>query len=368
MAAWMRAPAASGLLGTLALILVLFPLRWSGALQPLELAAYDRLVGLRGDGPGEQPRVVQITVTEADIERSGWPLSDGSLADAITRIHAAKPRAIGIDIFRPIPIGPGSDRLVTAINDASELVWADRFSEGTWAGISAPQAAAARAGFSDVLLDPGGIARRALLYLDDGKRIEPAISLRLALAYLRAEGVRPRPDAQGFLRLGNVSLKPLDADLGGYRGIDTRGYQVLREFRAPQRLKSFSFGDLMDGKVPAEAMAGRIVVMGIVADSVKDYVVAPISVAGPRTIPGVTLHGLFAAELVSHGLDGLPATHALSRTGEFALLLLIIVAGGVAGTFIPRLAWIVVLLFGEGRRSSPLPTWHSCTRCGCRQF
>ena len=346
--AFLRAPAALGLVGTVALVVVLLPLRWLGALQQIELATYDRMVGIRGAGPGEQTRVVQIIATETDIERFGWPLSDGIIAEAITRLHDAEVRAIGLDIFRPTPIGPGSDRLDTVLRATPELVWADRFNEGTWAGIAAPAAAMDRSGFSDLLLDDGGVARRALLYLDDGKRVAQAISLRLAIAYLRPEGLAPKADPNGFLQLGGVSLPPLDANFGGYRSVDARGYQILRELLAPQRLATFSLSDLMDTKVPAAAIRGRIAIVGVVADSVKDYVVAPISVSGPRTLAGVTLHGLFTAQLLAHAIDGVPATHAPSRRAELALLLAVLVAGGLTGTFVPRLGWLIAVTFGGG--------------------
>jgi adenylate cyclase len=346
-------PAMAGLGGACAVAAVLLALRWSGILQPLELAGYDRFVALRGSSGGGgaatdavQSRVVQVAVGEADIARFGWPLSDRLLADAVRRIHAAAPRAIGVDIFRPTPVPPGSDDLAAAIRDAPELIWADRFGEATWAGIEAPEAAAGRSGFTDVVPDPGEIARRGLLYLDDGRQISMALPLRLAILYLNPERIAPRADAAGNLRLGHVSLPPLDRALGGYRGIDTRGYQILREYERPPRLRSIPFGALLDGLVPPAEMSGRIVVVGVIADSVKDYVAAPISLSGPVAIPGATLHGLFAAQLLAHALDGLPATHPLSRLAEAALLLAAMLGGGIAGTFVGRIEWLVLALVG----------------------
>ncbi len=339
-------PAAAGLAGTAAVAVLLLALRWSGALQPLELGGYDRFVALRGGGPGSQDRVVQVVVGEADIERFGWPLPDAILATAIRRLHAAGPRAIGIDIFRPTPVPPGRDALAAAIAASPELVWADRYGEETWAGIAPPEAAAGRSGFADVVPDAGEIARRGLLYLDDGKHVAVALPLRLALLYLRPFGIAAQADAQHNLRLGAVSLPPLDSALGGYRGIDTRGYQILREYAAPQRLRTIPFGAVIDGTAPRAALEGRIVLVGVIADSVKDYVAAPIALSGPTTIGGVTLHGLFAAQLVAHALDNLPATRPLSRLAEMALLVAVIVGGGLAGTFVERLGWLALAVIG----------------------
>lgn len=344
--AWLRQPAATGLFATALIAAIVLPARSLGLMQQFEMEAYDRFAGLRADGEGFDPRVVQLSVTEADIERFGWPLPDGEIADIIERLHSAHPRAIGIDIFRPTPVGAGSERLLAALRNVPEVIWADRFSEGGWSGIAAPEGVGARNGFADVLLDAGGVARRGLLFLDDGRVAESAFSLRLALLYLRAEGVRPRADPGGDYMLGLIALPPLDRDLGGYRSIDTRGYQILREFRAPAHLRVFTLSDLVDGRVSPETVAGRIVVVGIVSDTVKDTVLAPVSSDGPVAMPGVTLQGLFAAQLVAHGLDGLPRTRALSRLGEFALLLGLVIGGGLVAMLVASLRSIAAFAGG----------------------
>ena len=346
-AAW-RAPAAAGVLAVLLLLAVVLALRWSGALQPLELASYDGLIALRARGAQPDPRVVQITVTEADIERYGWPLADGILAAALDRLHAAAPRAIGVDIFRPTPLGPGSDALDRTLQAAPEIIWADRFAEGGWAGITAPAriVEAGRNGFSDVVLDDGAVARRGLLYLDDGRVAQASFPIKLALLYLRAESVRPVAGPGGALRLGAVSLPPFDADPGGYRSADTRGYQILREYRTAHRLAAYPLGALIDGAVPPDAIRDRIVVLGIEADSVKDYMATPAGLASLAILPGVTLHGLFAGQIVAHGLNGVPPTHALSRRAERAAIVSAIIGGGLVAILVTRLAWLLVAIGG----------------------
>jgi adenylate cyclase len=348
-------PVVSGLTGTVAVALIVLPLRWLGVLEPLELGGYDRLVALRagafaGDDTTVQPRVVQVVIGEDEIERFGWPLPDGVLADAIRRLHADHPLAIGIDIFRPTPVSPGTSALAAAIEGAPELVWADRFGEGNWAGLAAPEAAGSHTGFADVVPDAGEVARRGLLYLDDGKRVAVALPLRLAILYLRDRGITPKADPDHNMTLGTISLPPLDdqrgRSLGAYRDIDTRGYQILREYNEPPRLKSIAFGALLDGAVPGSDVNGKVVVLGVIADSVKDYVAAPVTLAGPTTIGGLTLHGLFAAQLIAQGIDGLPATHAMSRWSEFFLLLATTLGGGLVGTFVGRLTWLIVALVG----------------------
>ena len=77
-------------------------LRLSGALMPFELAAYDRFLSWRTATEGT-PRVVLVVVNEADIKRFGFPIPNDVLADALRRLSALHPRAIGVDLYRPPP-------------------------------------------------------------------------------------------------------------------------------------------------------------------------------------------------------------------------------------------------------------------------
>jgi len=335
-------PAAAGVIASLLLLSLILGLRAWGMLQPLELMAYDRMVLLRAEQSQTARRVVQIGITEDDLTRFGWPLPDGILADVVLRLHAAGARAIGIDIFRPVPIGSGTPALDRALADVPEVVWVDRFSQTGWDGIAAPEAIqkSERNGFGDFVLDPGGVVRRSLLYLNDRRHWEQSFSLKLALLYMAHDGIFPRSDADGNLKLGSVSLPPIQTPLGGYADLDPRGYQIFLEFRGPTHIESFPLADLLGGKVPEGSLSNRIVVVGVTADSVKDYVATPLTAVSERGLYGVTLQGLSAAQLVSHGLDGLAPVHVLPRIWETALIVLAVMAGGCAGT-VMRNSWLL---------------------------
>jgi len=314
-------------------------LRHEGLLQPLELSAYDALLRARAEGPAE-PRVVEVGVTEDDIARFGWPLSDAILARLIAALGAAKARAIGIDIYRPYPLPPGSAELDAALRATPSVIWTTRFGDGSWTGIPAPAAleGTGRMGFSDMVPDEGGIVRRGLLYLDDGKTVETGFAARLAFFYLAGRGIVPRADPadRESLRLGAVTLHPLGPDAGGYVGLDARGYQILLEFRRGGGLRSVSLGDLLDGRAPAGFFDGRIVVVGVTSDSVKDFVATPLDLefGADRASFGVTLHGVMAEQLLAHALDGLVPTAMLPGAAELALILLWAFAGAALGAFL----------------------------------
>jgi adenylate cyclase len=346
---FVRQPVAAGLLALLITICTMIALRQIDAFADLELMAYDKLVVLRSHGPPVETRVSEIEIDEDDLERYHWPLNDGILATIIDRLRAHHARAIGIDIFRPTPIGPGTDALTEAINNTPQLIWADRFREGAWDGIPAPAAAIAanRVGFSDMVLDGHGEARRGLLYLNDAAHWEASFSLQLALLYLVAEGISPVADQDQSIKLGPVSLPPLDESLGGYAEFDARGYQIMREFRAPTTLPTFELHDLLEDRVPAGEIDGRVVVVGVVADSVKDFVITPLDESGGRGTPGVTLQGLFAGQLISGALDGTPPTRPLTRMWETTIIALVMLCGGISGLVARRpLHLTLVILFG----------------------
>ena len=346
---FVRQPVAAGLLALIITILVMLGLREIDTFSDLELMVYDKLVVLRSRGPPVETRVTQIEIGEDDLEHYHWPLNDGIIAQIIERLRAHHARAIGIDIFRPTPIEPGTDALTEAINDTPQLIWADRFREGAWEGISAPAAAVAtsRVGFSDMVLDGHGEARRGLLYLNDATHWEASFSLQLALLYLAAEGVTPVADQDQSIKLGSVSLPPLDASLGGYAEFDDRGYQIMREYRAPTNLPTFELHDLLDDRVPAGEIDGRVVVVGVIADSVKDFVITPLDEASGRGTPGVTLQGLFAGQLISSALDNVAPTRPLKRSLETAIIALVMLLGGISGLVARRpLHLTLVIVFG----------------------
>src|SRR5574337_983234 len=97
--------------------------RTAGILQPYELLAYDLGLTVRQAPPSASHYIAVIEVTEHDIAALGrWPLSDDQLCDALQRIGAAAPRAIGLDIYRDIEVPPGHDRLDSLLRSDARIV------------------------------------------------------------------------------------------------------------------------------------------------------------------------------------------------------------------------------------------------------
>jgi adenylate cyclase len=214
-------------------------LRSTGALQPLELRAYDILLSLvRFRAPGDQ-RITLIGVREADLVRYGWPLTDDVLADALTRLLAHQPRAVGLDLFRDHPQPPGNARLAALLRDDLRIVVVMKYPGGKNGGVAPPPAVEdpERIGFADMLIDPDGIVRRGLLFLGGDEEVYWSLALRLATAFLDPLGLVPESDERDprFLRLGAATYVPLGGHDGGFVGADAmlellarpRGFEPL---------------------------------------------------------------------------------------------------------------------------------------------
>ncbi len=270
-----RAPLIGLLLGHLTYggLLILWQ---AGALQALELLAYDQ--GLRWQtltSPDE--RIVLIGETEADIQRWGYPLPDQVMAEMLERLAQAQPRVIGVDKYRDLPVPPGNERLDQVLRSHPEMIWIMKFGNAVTQTppINPPRALinTDQVGFNDVPIDRDSRIRRGLLFLDDGQHTATAFALVVALRYLRPERIFPQADPQhpDHLRLGAATIPPLAADGGSYVGIDAGGYQYLMDFRGRlSHARIYTVTDVMEGRVPAAHLADNIVLIGGMAESLRD--------------------------------------------------------------------------------------------------
>ncbi len=330
-------------------------LRSAGFLEALELAAYDSFLRLRPAEPARDPRIVLVTITERDIQnQGGWPLPDGVLAKALETLLQHEPRAIGLDIYRDVPVPPGTDRLNEAFRRDRRITVVTKFGEGPSQGVRPPAVLqnTEQVGFNDIIVDPGGTVRRGLLFLDDGQTTVYSFALRLALLYLQAEGVTPQADPSdpGSLRLGRVAIRPLEPNDGGYVAADTRGYQFLLDFADGRAsFPSVDLETLLAGRVEPRLVKDKIVLIGVIAESIKDNFYTPYSraLAAEQHVAGVAIHAHIAGQLLRMGLDGLSPMATPTELQETLWILLWSVMGGVVGLRV-RSPWRLALLVGGG--------------------
>ena len=277
---------------------IVFLGRYSGALQELELAAYDAVLRAHPSTHIDE-RLVLVEETEADVQRFGHPLSDELLATMLNQLLQHSPAAIGMDKYRDTPVPPGSAALEATLRKHKNIFWIFRTGP---AGPAAPAVlrGTSQAAFSDFGPDAGGVMRRALLFMDDGNASYTSLATALSLEYLKQFqlGIGPvegNPDAMQF---GRTPLMPLNSNDGGYRGTDAGGFQILLDYRTNgERIPRYTFADVIEGKV--NGIKNKIVLFGANAESLPDFFYTPYSKSNAgRPIAGVEMHAHIAGQLV----------------------------------------------------------------------
>ena len=363
-----RNPIFAAALSCLLVFVALVGVRRNGNLEFLELPAYDWFVRLLPASSTQDNRITLVLVSEKDILSIGrWPLTDEVLAQTLTTLLRGKPRAIGLDIFRDIPVPPGTEILNTVLSQNPNIIVTMKFGDG---GVRPPPVleGTEQVSFNDVLVDPGGVVRRGLLFLDDGDSVAHSFALRLALLYLKTQGIVPQPDERNpqHLRLGKVSFRPFEENDGGYVKADARGYQFLLDYQGPAtHFRSCSLADLLSGKVPPGAFSDKIVLIGVTAQSVKDFFFTPYSrgFSEEQQVPGVILHGLMISQFLRAGMEGVQPLATLTEKQEMLWILLCCLLGGILGLRahsawrFSLLSFAGVLLIGLSAYSAFLYRW-----------
>jgi adenylate cyclase len=352
---------------------IIILMRGYGLLQPLELEIYD---ALRVAWAGHQPstRILLVGGTEADVEHWDWPLRDGDLATLLERIASWKPRVIGVDLYRDHPEPPGTEQLAAVLARHKEIVWAFKLKSSTSPGVPPPAMLRGtdRAVLADTIPDSGNIVRRGLLYADDGVDNYPGMGMALAQGYLAVDHISLAPAPDDQLRLGKAVIAPLDDTRGPYVQLDSRGYQILLDYRGGRDPFAFkSVGDVMHRDDAAALVRGRAVIVGITSESVNDSFSTPFNSGFGNASPiyGIALHAHVADQLIRAAVDGAPILTGLPRGFEdlwiWAWAMAGTMLGMLAATTIPAvfgtaagllaLAGVVVAAFGAALLLPVLP-------------
>ena len=334
---------------------LLIGLRCAGLLQSLELAALDQFFRLRPTEAVDQ-RIVIVEVTEADIQKAGkWPMPDAKLAKLLETLKQQKPRAIGLDLYRDLPVEPGHRELVNVFESTPNLIGIQKVvgnSSGLAVNPPPTLSKLGQVGANDFVVDTDGKIRRSLLTLKDksGKTIT-SFGAALALTYLGNEGITLQEinASQQKYKLGKAIFTPFDANDGGYVRADPGGYQILSNFHnLRQGFRTISMTDVLAGRMPANLVRDRIVVIGLTGESVGDNFYTPYS--GGRggqaavSFAGVEVHADVASQILSAALGGRPLIKVWSESLEW----LWIFGWSVVGT---TLSWIQRYRGGVTQRS-----------------
>ena len=332
------------LLITIFVYLCILTVRYFGYVQFLEFHAYDYLIRHQTQSATSEP-IVLVEMTEADIHSPSldYPIHDDKLAELLIALEAGQPAAIGLDIWRDIPVpksGLGLPELNRVLESHSNIV-----AIFTTDGIPAPailNSNPERVAFNDNFLVDVEVdhttpkVRRTMLYNDVSGQSFDSLPFRLALIYLERKGVAPEPvpgDAKSF-RLGRARLQAFQGNEGAYVGANTSGWQMLLDFKCPDRFTRYSFSDALTGRIPPAALREKIVLVGMNAPSVSDDSATPIR----RDHRGIEMQAQAVHQLLRQTLEGDDPLQFWSDWLEDAWILLWCVMGGSMGYWV-RSPW-----------------------------
>ncbi|MEM9216756.1 MAG: CHASE2 domain-containing protein [Cyanobacteria bacterium P01_F01_bin.150] len=319
-------------------------IHYLGIFQVLELHILDYWLRSRPLEP-HRPPIVIVSIDDNDIAtHGGWPLTDNELAQLLTRIKTYDPAAIGLNLYRDLPIGSGQDQLEQFFRDTPNLIGIEKVvGEGASPAIAPSPTldALGQVAFNDLVLDRDGNVRRHLLSLRHDQQTKFALGTALALLYLEQEaGITPQPLADERIILGQTEYAPLHKHAGAYYGADTGGYQILANYLRPdQGIPTVSMQDVFDNRIPADLMQQKVVLIGLKADSSwGDRFFTPYSISSNQSWSGVEIHANLAAQLIIGAIDGRPPLRPLPDPVELIWALLWI-SLGVAMNRALSLSW-----------------------------
>lgn len=310
------------------LVVSIICLQRMGFLNGLELRAYDQLLPKSSQDKIDD-RLVIISETEPDIRRYGHPLSDQILTDALQLVEEAGANVIGVDKYRDIPVPPGSGVLKNILEKNSNIIWIFFAGNSREELISAPASLVnnpERIGFCNIVKDLDGVVRRGLLFLDVEENRYYSFPLLVALKYFVAENKTVAMDEQGNLILNGVSIPKITPNYGVYNNLEVDGYQIMLDYPGmPNTFRTFTLSDLLDGKIPQNALRDKIVLFGAIAPSLQDYWLFPKEI----TRFGIEYHAYFISQLLN--IADTPPLLTKSDNVEHFWLFLWCLIGAVTG-------------------------------------
>lgn len=329
------------ILSGLLVAMIVIGVRSFGLLQSLEFQAFDWLMRMRPN-EGVDSRLLIVEATEKDINRLGYPISDGKLAETIERIKQYKPSTIGLLIFRDRPRNPGHQKLLNLLQNDDYLITLCSIKltddDPNKPGISSPpRVPESRLGFSNIELD-NGVVRRHLLFMNpDLNNPCPtrfSFSFQLASKYLNSKGIKPEEIDSDRIKIGETIIDRLKPDSGAYHQLDNRGFQLLLNYRTSDKIaNTVSLTDVLENKLDPELIKGRIVIIGVVApiSNPTDYFSTPYSKGVLPQMSGVDIQAQMTSQILSAVLDKRPLLWSWSEIGEgFWIVIWSLTGSGIA--------------------------------------
>ncbi|MCC5624651.1 CHASE2 domain-containing protein [Nostoc sp. CHAB 5715] len=319
--------------GILVLVLVIL-IRMVGGMQSLEWMFLDTMLRLR---PAEKldERVVIVGIDEKDIEWvKQYPVPDGKIAELLTKLETYKPLAIGLDIFKNVPVEPGGEQLAKVWWENTNIISIEKILPP--GQISPPRSLPPKQiGFVDLFNDADSKNRRYLLYTtnpNNNKEDKYSLALQLVTKYFKTKEIELETGKNdpNTIMIQGTELPRITDNFGGYVGINhgDGGLSILINFRNNyQPFHVLSLRDILNQKnenVYAKLLRDRIVLIGNRNLSGGDifYTSALPTLELKGQIYGVDYHAHVISQILSTVIDGRPMLHSWGDMGEYTWIVI----------------------------------------------
>src|SRR5882762_1807172 len=317
------------------------------------LALHARNWLTRARGPLPVPDDIAIVaIDEASLARFGrYPWRRNVTAEMLDQLAVARPKAIALDVlFSEATSNADDSALASAIGKAGNVVAAAQLTR-TESGrvvwlrpLSPVEKAAAGVGHVHVSTEADGVAGSFLVrQADDQGQAEWAMALETIRV---GEGANDRSiqELPGAVSIGGRTFpmrsetRRIEIESGRPRNTQRlRASWIPIEYVGPAGSfapYTFSFGDVLDGKVPSSAFRGKYVIVGATAAALGDRFISPfVHTEGPNGqqygefVPG--------AEILANSLNTLLRGRSYSETPDWlaaacAALVALLTLGGLS--------------------------------------
>lgn len=150
----------------------------------------------------------------------------------------------------------------------------------------------------------------------------------------------------GRLSLLNGAIITSGAAAGN---VDAGGYQILSNFpKLSHGFQTISITDVLQGRIPQNLMRDRIVLIGLMAESLESLFFTSYTTNSIEAPVGVEVHALFTSQLLSAALGGRPMLRVWSDPLEWGWIILWSAIGAAIGwvSRSPRQIILRVILLG----------------------
>jgi CHASE2 domain-containing sensor protein/tRNA A-37 threonylcarbamoyl transferase component Bud32 len=281
-----------------------------GILETWELSTYDQMI--RWQKPEKKDdRILIVEITAEDVQtQKQWPLSDKVISRLLAKLSEQQPIAIGLDIYRDLPVNPGHEEFIKQITENDNIIPVCKANDSQSRGVSPPpNISDERVGFADIVVDSGGIVRRGLLFMTSGEnsvcKTPYSFSFQLAKRYLETINIKPELTEKQELKLGQAIFPKLNSDSGGYHNIDYRGYQILLNYRSGDDITdTVTLDDILNNRFQPSQIKDKLILIGVTDPAIDDAFYTPYSSVAKinQKMAGIFVHAQLTSLMISVAL------------------------------------------------------------------